>query len=54
MAKKPKIGCIVSSLALCAFIAVVFYVFLSHHNVEDKLGYLNGGEHFKIFSFCDN
>ncbi|XP_067948117.1 GH3 domain-containing protein-like [Watersipora subatra] len=41
--KTPKIGCIVSSFAFVAFAAIVYFEFLSHHDVELKLGYCKGG-----------
>ncbi|KAF6028781.1 hypothetical protein EB796_012907 [Bugula neritina] len=43
MGKKPKIGCIVSTLCFVAFTATIYYEFLSHHSIEGKLGLFKGG-----------
>ena len=51
MGKTPKIGCIVSTLSFLAFFALVFFEFLSHHEVEGKLGYVRGGKYFAVDSY---
>jgi hypothetical protein len=44
MARLPKIGCIVATAAAVAFFGVIYFEFLSHHNVSTKLCYWKGGK----------